>query len=907
MPNHFSQSPPPPHHAQPHFYGVHEDDLGILRMRDASHRPDTASFHTFDSLASSGDSASSHAENVLIVALGKGLVIYRIEKDKLDILGSLEGLRGNVVGAKILPCASRTDPFRTSRPLVVVIVHGPVLPTQVIPPPRPRTSQSQDTEFDASASILDAMNSGNTVVPPPVGQYQTSVEIYSLKDRSRIVTLFECPSVKMDMRFGEHVLQPPSPTGNLSIQARGRFIVLTSGDSGEVYIFDVHGDDPTDRSRTFRCLGKTWTSIPTRNGRNWSTSSTSSETESGQDSSPARALQSGLPIVSLSHRWLAIAPPLSSSRSTINGKINGLTAESKPPGLKSHTATLQPQVTCELDTPSEDSVFNKMARDVTQEVIKGAKWVGDQGMQAWKSYWSPAVDRAMHPPPTPPAYQAFPPTHAHDDPTRVHDQPSPVSILDLEKLSENQRMKADIALEPIATFALPNGCSFVSFNPSGLTLLTASAKGDVQYVWDLMRMVYGKVDGHSIKDDPAHKRGPSVRQITSFTRMTVASIVDVVWTPPHGERLAIITDRGTVHVFDLPANAFQWPPLRGAARSTSSSRPPGDRSEPDLIASSSGAGALSAAVNIVSGKTQPLLAAIRGRPPSVGSSIAGFGSLNFTASAGAKGGKAVAAGFSKSVGAATETVNTLRRLGENRLHIPGSLLEIVPGCARWMTGKETGLIAVVGSGVVQIHDVRQSAHAKAGKRRPSIVRGKTVQMSLPEILPIVESSAPADESVATRTVAHGHWPVPLSSNQTKKSFGGNHAYPLSYAEINTSASYPAFHTDHRVGYQIYEYADGDESGPYHSHGSAWTFGEEIPHTIIKTGTVDPDDLTGSAEPGTGSHGVGGAGDPHDIDHQIVVTSRRKHSRKGQAGKMEADESEIFEDDCDFVDFAEDRV
>ncbi len=133
--------------------------------------------------------------------------------------------------------------------------------------------------------------------------------------------------------------------------------------------------------------------------------------------------------------------------------------------------------------------------------MKGARWVGDQGMQAWKSYWqkppdpnSPVVS------PLPPAngflpsstHNPMPPTHANDEiPSRTISQRAVVSILDLEKLSASQSAREDVALQPSAAFALPDGCSLVSFTPNGLGLFTASAKGDVQHVWSLMRIAHG--------------------------------------------------------------------------------------------------------------------------------------------------------------------------------------------------------------------------------------------------------------------------------------------------------------------------------------------------------------------------------------------------------------------------------
>lgn len=220
-------------------------------------------------------------------------------------------------------------------------------------------------------------------------------------------------------------------------------------------------------------------------------------------------------------------------------------------------------------------MMKQLAQAATQEMIKGATYLGKQGVQAWNSYWNkPAVNQ--------PAsggvpYQnaanmahQFPPTHGiPSQAPAVTKDPGLISILDLEFLARHS-LSTTNPPHPLATFKVPHGCSFLSFSPSGLALFTVSSKGDVQAVWDLMRIQYAKPSFLKTGPQVTGIQGPHVRQIAQFSRMTIARIVDVVWTSPHGERAAMCTEPGTVHVLDLPASAFTWPPLR---RKLPSSKP----------------------------------------------------------------------------------------------------------------------------------------------------------------------------------------------------------------------------------------------------------------------------------------------------------------------------------------------
>ena len=66
-----------------------------------------------------------------------------------------------------------------------------------------------------------------------------------------------------------------------------------------------------------------------------------------------------------------------------------------------------------------------------------------------------------------------------------------VSILDLQQLSDHQKIA--LTPQPVATSALPEGCSFLSLVPNGLILPSSSGNGDVWHIWDLMRMMHGKI------------------------------------------------------------------------------------------------------------------------------------------------------------------------------------------------------------------------------------------------------------------------------------------------------------------------------------------------------------------------------------------------------------------------------
>lgn len=769
--------------------------------RSTSRKSTKYGFYSLDSLSIAGDPTTSSAENVLLTGSDNSLHVFKIDADKIVQIGKLEGLRGSVVSAKIVPSSFRVDPVRQSRPLVVMVLHGPFV--SETGSSRPGSSGSNHSLIDPSCSF--------GVQGPGIQTWQTTVEVFSLKDQKRVSILYasELCDVEATGMYGQQTHEPPKPIGALTIHVNSQFIIVSSGQSGEIFIFQTTLDGTEQR---LCYIGKTWTSTFQHKSRTWSSSSASPEVEQNRDKSPSRSLQQQPALLSLSHRWLAYVPPVASSRSTIFGRVMVPTSIKGPPGGKSHTASSQPQANCQLDTPLEESKINKVARGVTQDFLKGAKWVGDQGVQAFKNYWSksPETTSPHEQNVQLPVAPQFPPTHAPDDPNRPSQQPTVISLLDLQHLAKSQDAKPDLALRPATTFALDGGCSFLSFSPSGLNLFTASSKGDVQYVWDLMQATHLRATLNTAPSSKSINSQPLVRQIARHIRVTVANIVDVIWRGPTGEKFAVITDRGTVHLHDLPPSTRQWPPLAVVRRSRISVNRDSEPIAPTSISSG-----WNSAFN-----TKPLFSAVRANP------LMGFGNLNLaqaSAGASAKGGKIVAAGFSKSVEGMAGTVKAVRNWGETRLHIPGASEMLAPGCVRWLGGRDKEAVIVVGKDTIQVHRVALQSDGK-GKGKYSAFRGRLGDdLTVPSpVDKVKDSDGKLDGVSATR----GYWPESAAQHRTSASYASRN--PLSHAEIDSSSPYQPFHADSRVN--LFNYASNS-----YGVGGSWVFGEDIATNLLMSG------------------------------------------------------------------------
>ncbi|KAF2738476.1 hypothetical protein EJ04DRAFT_429042 [Polyplosphaeria fusca] len=914
----FATNPPLPHQPQAHFYGLPDLDLGLNHATNEGVPPGEAGYYCgFDTLSMAGDEASKACENVLIVGYQGGLDVFRVERGKMDVIGRLEGLTGSVLGAKILPWTARRDPCASSRPLIALVIHGPVL-----------NEIGGASSGSASSSVIDDSASESPSRPTSsrgrdsgkVTNYQTSVEVYSLKEKRRIAVLYKSPLIPLGSPVDSPMFEPPPPIGDFVVDAKGKFVVVASGASGEIFLFAPYTRGHEDFQERFRCIGKVWTSVQSRERGNHSSASSVADV-GNHDESPVETY--GVPVFSLSERWLAVTPPASTTLFPVNGMALVSPSYERPPGLTHHTVPPQPSPNCAVDAPEAAGIINRLTREGTQVAIKGARWATEKGIQALKSYMNKGqsnggVNGAPYGT-DPMQQQYFPPTHGHNQ-AQPRQDTVVISIYDLQKLQDAEESKNKSALHAITTIPAALGCSFLSISPSGLMLMTVSKKGDFQDVWDLKRINYRRTRKTS-REQPT---GPYVRQVARFARMTVANVIDVVWSAPRIDKVAVITDKGTVHMFLMPASAFYWPPPRRTRKPMQSTRP-----KEENVPNGGRGGAVNSAMQAINGTAKPFFDAVRSRNNSASSRFPSLSSLGMTPAAGAKSGKAVAAGVGKSI-------NNIRHAGDNKLTLPPTSSGIKPYSVRWLTGKGRGTIGLVSGGILQVHRVqmRPSTTKSKSGNATAISKKKLVEFGLAPVrdalfAPSVEVQMyPQSSEQANPHEIHGEW-LPRSLPRrgktgpgVKKQFTPSPA-PLSFSEIETNPPYQPFYTDRRVTRFTYSrlptevHGSNSEWQPstpelisnlhHQNDDSPWLFGEDLEASRLSSPAAHAydsgeDDMVAGVAARVENKVV--LRDGEEEVEQVVVTTRRRRARKEGADE---DEEGFFEDDCEVLDFAEDRV
>ncbi|KAI1816054.1 hypothetical protein GGS20DRAFT_268644 [Poronia punctata] len=911
-------NPPLPHQPQAHFYGAPDIDLDI-HPKTGLKAGERGFYFGFDTLPRPNNASAS--ANVVLAGYEGGMDIYSVNKRGIEPLATLKGLRGGVHYAKILPWASTPDPLGIF-PLVAVVVHGPVPPlntpdiTVETVYDHKSTSPLDGTHTPQSDSNQRHQNLGKTL--PVIEAYQTSVEVYSLTTNALIDVLLQAPRIPIKTSVTSPVFRSPQPTGAFQIRADDGNIVVTSGTTGECWVFRQLRDDHEPGYR-FGCVGKLWTSLqqPLK--------SDATAEDEGTSSPVAGRKRQQMPIVSVKGRWLAYCPPAASSQIALNAFIP-VPIEGKAPGLTTLTSPVLPNESAEVDQPISDGVMNRIMRETTQEFIHGARWVGKQGMQLWNNYWKtgqqpPARNSNVGSPPWGSTYPGrsdsgqFPPTYGVSG-QAVTKEPGLVSIIDLHGLTSSA------TIHPTTTFKPPLGCSFLSLSPTGLSLFTASSKGDVQTVWDLMRIHYTK--SSPLQNSIASQGHPTrVRQIAQFSRMTVARIVDITWTKPNGERAAMVTERGTVHMLDMPPGAFTWPPPRRRAPVPDPVNGGSEHTPSATSAVSIASNALSSAY----GATRPLLNAHR---RTISNSQ---GAATIMDRAG-YGGKVIAAGISHSLGNAGTAINQLRHTGENRVSLPLRNMPAGPCCAMWVASKRHHTLFVLGDGLVRMFPSR-NRHTSMRKDRSRPKYNDFKLRDLPDdwLAPLIKQMIDPIEDLDLSNPDHDggntlvFHPRPLSGD-----FDLSPEVAIPQAEIESNAPYQPFHTDRRVGLHVYDSgtSDGDLStiirrmdsttlddvapkrkktrATVPATSQAWAFGQPIAMVKLDLGlpAALEDDISGSVDdhralPVSAMERVLQVG---DNDEQIVVTTRR---RRGGNRDTDADDDGFFEDDCEVLDFADQRV
>jgi hypothetical protein len=914
-----------PHEDQAHFHpgGLLDlDSIGLpgYPQHGGLSPGENGYFCGWDTLSTAGHGPSAVAENVLLVGYEGGLRVYRVSRKNVDIIGRLEGLRGAVIGAKILPWTSRKDPGSSGRPYIALTIHGPIVDEStdaINSSDESAPVSAEESSPEPSAHSRPSSTKGLNV-RDIIKQYQTTVEVFSLTSRKRVATLYTSPTVDDDGDLSAEY-KKPGPIGDLKVDANGRFVVVASGVSGEIFIFSPFTKRSGDKDlESMRCVGKLWTSVQTRGTKKPQTPNGNLESSSASDDAE---IQHGIPLFTLSSRWIATVPPTTSSVYSLNGKALLLDPSAKPAGLTTHMApTPPPPTTCAVDIPEGSEFMSRMSREVAQITIDSAKWIREKGIKGWNAYWSP--QHPSYPQQHQPLPQAhFPPTHDYSNarPASTND-PTQLSIFDLQRFLDAESVKIRNALIPLATFEVPSGCSFLSFAPSGLHMVTVSKKGDEQFVWSLMKMR----DPRSNPTQKSAATGPYVRQLKKFTRMTTAETIDIVWSAPHGERFSILTSRGTIHAHEIPASVFQWPPLRRARRvkKVAHDRPASPK------------GRLSSAVDAIKWAGAGLKHA---RSNGLNGTVIG-GALSMTsANMSSKGIKStVRNGF----GAVANSAQAVYHAGDNKLHLGSIVAEATPGCMRWMTGgRDKGSLAIVAAGSVFVYAVKQTSTSQKGQppRLGAKISKKPTEFSIhaipdyqfaPALRTTVEARLNGTTPTLEAVAITGNWQMRKPGSSAKNSGKGENWHTL--VEAETNPPYQPFHTDRRVSLYAFKekeiesdqalsqnlLGDDYEGGDVYSTDpvtypdsseAPWFFGAPITdlRTIREGSGFGARTLHSSSGSGAFNNDDDGVSDDlvRHIDsgvdgEQVVVTTVRRKGRE---------EEEFFEDDCEVVDFAVERV
>lgn len=857
----------------------------------------------FDILPVVGDHGRG-SENVIVTGYEGGVDIYSIAKQSVNIpLVSLRGLRGGIINAKILPYSS---PGPEDDIYLLAVVHGPAVP-----------QKSREVDGSLSPPADRAATPTHTIgesVPKQgtgfvIEYYQTTVDIYSLKTGALVETILEAPKVRLTNAVQSPIFQVPPPTGSFHLRAEGDTMVVASGQSGECWLYRYMVISPGPVPH-FLCIAKLWTCLQPN-----------PKTEAPNDAdskqySPKRCLRTDIPIIALQGRWVAYCPANPSSQIAIGATVP-VSRYGKAPGINSVTPPQLPLVSAEIDLREGSSVVNKLLRETTQEFIVGAKWVSQHSMRIWSEYWNKNSQQARSPTSTqqPGNWQRqeavqFPPTHGTSSAPPANKDPGLVSIVDVSLIGLSSNV------HPIITFLPPLGCSFLSFTPNGLALFTVTTKGDVQTLWDLLRI-------QSAKSSPLQASligtisGPQVRQIAQFSRMTVARIIDVAWAKPAGELLAVVTERGTVHIHELSPSTFAWPPPHKKISAQGSSR--NSVSEGSNTATSAAISIASSALSTAASVARPLI--IRSRRGSLQAGVTASGtSLVDQAS---HSGRALAASISSSLGKTGYAINQLRHTGENRVALPSFAQIPASSCVVWISSRKHQTLFVLGNGVVRQYPRKKRCLGSKKSMPKGLYTDNFRDISVPvlpddQLAPLIKKSLdpkkflnPSDRDKLKTLV--------LETRSCARQQGSKLEPSIPQAEIESSAPYQPFHTDHRIS--IFSYnaiwaknskIQGRVAVPQ-SVFQQWIFGEAIDSIKLEfePGQEDCEDFD---EVINGSctllrcemERIMQLGENQE---QIVITTRRRRgvARNPTGAGTHANDNGLFEEDCVVLDFADQRV
>lgn len=644
------------------------------------------------------------------------------------------------------------------------------------------------------------------------------------------------------------------------------------------------------------------------------------------------------PIFSLSARHLAFAPLPAGTSTPAGGSIMVPLHPQGVLSINSTSPPHLPKSNVIVDQSGGEGWKGRITREVVSGVIRGAKWIGGEAGRRVMGYWNgPANGQAANgmaqtgyagsPPqggfsgdgfgtrymsttamggtavqgvsvlgqqlrgerqglyPSPPSsYDPYvgspssttglgisPPTPTltsfypqHYQQVRAADT-AWVSILDLQK----PLFSAAVPHWPtaIASWEAPTDLSFLSFAPGGLMLVTASKAGDVIFVWDLMRALRRSSLNTGSGAAASAATGPSasssigsaaptdlsrqVRLLAHFTRLTASYIISVTWNPAPEGSFTVLTEKGTVHFYNLPAESLRWPPPPKRVKTRKGS----------IV----GAGLKSVnrgevvkeAVRFVGSSAMPLVRAGR-------ESVFPSSSDRTNTSSSIAGSSSSATG--------TNVAKKKTQAAGSKVSLPGPVSG--DSTVRFLVGKESGLVAILGGGLVRVYQLISTSRRKG--RKIGVGVGEGVEYTLPALPKGVLNNANAIDDGVEEVAVSGFW----SRSQGGPKDVAKSRMPLSYAEIDTNASVRPFHLDRRVVLEVFV-----------SPSAATT-----PNSRNKKKQVDsgPDLDLQAAEVTTGDWCFGG--EIHSRKLNILGKSGGLSVGNGEGGQ-----EGFFEDGCEVLD------
>jgi hypothetical protein len=284
-------------------------------------------------------------------------------------------------------------------------------------------------------------------------------------------------------------------------------------------------------------------------------------------------------------------------------------------------------------------------------------------------------------------------------------------------------------------------------------------------------------------------------------------------------------------------------------------------------------------------------------------------------------------------------MNEMRKSGSTKLHLPKSVNAPSTGCILLLNGKKNDSVMAVADGIVRFYSIKNRRADRPVDKQKASRGARYVEFrvpNLPDFKFAPEITRDLDQigdlEFNERDIEEPRWKMGHSPSLAPHLRGTESSIPQ--AEIESNAPYQPFHTDRRVGLYIYSHheaplpspsvsallfpprsADDVKSSCASRSTGPWAFGGPIKINKLDVGPPHnpDDDFDASADhralPLSAMERVLRVTDSTEEMEQIVITTRRRKgiSRTGTENSGDADEEGFFEDDCEVLDFASQRV